>query len=72
METAIPRAVPLYRPKGSKDHDVWFYDQRIAAMESCDQLAIAVRAESPEDFQLVWKYSTDHRWFPDTAIGSDV
>lgn len=65
------RALPLYRRKGSKDYDIWSYDQRQTADESNEQLALAIRVESEEDFTSVWDLCTKNQLNPDTAIGMD-
>jgi transcriptional regulator with XRE-family HTH domain len=65
------RALPLFRRKGSKDHDIWNYDQRQAADELNEQLALAVRVESEDHFNAVWQLCSKKRLKPDTAIGLD-
>lgn len=71
LATDSGHPLPLFRRKGSKDRDIWSYDRRPHADQSKEQLALAIRIESEEDFHSVWKFALEHDMAPDTAIGMD-
>lgn len=71
LATEQGRPLPLYRRKGSKDYDIWTHDRRPDADQSMDQLALALRVESPEDFQAIKKFCRSNKITQDTALGMD-
>lgn len=71
LKTEQGRPLQVYRPKGSKDYDIWTYNQQHEADEDKEQLALAVRVDSVEDFEAVWSLCTKKGLAPNTTVGLD-
>jgi transcriptional regulator with XRE-family HTH domain len=65
------QALILYRPRGSKGHDIWRAIRSGKADTGKDQLALAVRVDTLDDFQAIWSACSQQNLSPDTAVGMD-
>lgn len=65
------RPLLLFRPKGSKEHEIWTCGSRQAADDAKEHLALAIRIESLNDFNAVREFCQEQKLEPGSAIGLD-
>jgi len=63
--------LPVFRPKGSREHDFWNYDQQPTTNATKEQLGLAIRIESAEDFESIWSECAKRKLKPDVAVGAN-